>query len=155
MDVEAAKKLYTTCNNEAIKSMLEKNFGRTTFVPEKIQDRLKTFADVLKAVGQTKTFKLRHAKPRNKRQRSQNAADKIQLMSDAFSEGRPENYDGKQVHYYPVFEKKTSGWVVCYCGGFVAVARCGSGFSYPSQEIALYVANNQEFLEIYKDYLPE
>jgi hypothetical protein len=152
LEEETAKRLYKTADAE-FKTMLEESFGKEFFTPKKITDKIKTFDDVLNALGKSEN-ELPYRNPRTKAERAANAFVKIGWLSEVLNEGTELKFTDKNTYkYYPYFERKQSGWSVYYCHVLYVFSCVGFGFFYKSSELALYAGN--QFLDIYKDYLPE
>jgi len=149
--------------NAAQKKMLTKHFE---IVSNKITDRIKTWDDVVREL------KLDEKKPsftkslseliqkllgieKSKEELATIAFWKINKISQALNEGwKPDFTNYNQYKYYPYFERKKSGWVLCSdCFDFIDCAFLGSGYFYKTRELAMYAG--EQFLDIYKDYLPE
>lgn len=152
IEADKAKKLYATASQE-IKEIFEETFGKDFFLKKKIQDRIKTFDDVLNELGFIGAEVLPFRCPNTKNEKAINAFAKIQLISEVLNEGWiPDWTDTNQCKYYSYFERKSSGWVVygCYFQG--CDASVGSGLYFKSSELAIYAGN--QFIDIYKEYLP-
>jgi hypothetical protein len=164
---ETAIKIYQSANRD-IKMILEESFGKDLFT-EKITDRIKTISDIIENV-----IKWYHSVPDYqlntkikkacylivakylKNPRSLSAEDQIRLIAFVLNEGWEENFlDRDQRKYYPWFERKASGGWAVYFDASVSCyfSYLGFGCYYKSSELALYAAN--QFLDIYKEYLPE
>jgi hypothetical protein len=152
LEGETAKRLYKTADAE-FKTMLEESFGKEFFTPKKITDKIKTFDDVLIALGVSDSV-LPFRNPRTKAERAANAFMKIGMISEVLNEGWKADFTDKNTYkYYPYFERKMSGWSVLCSAALCVSAYVGFGFFFKSSELALYAGN--QFLDIYKDYLPE
>lgn len=154
IDEKQALKLYKNATQE-FKQILEDSFGKEYFNQD-IKSKIKTWEDVLEYNNVDDDDILPWGNPKNKKQRSQNALAKIQLISETLNEGWIPNFNNeKEYKYYPYFRKEKSSFVV-YAGSrysCLCAADVGFGCYFKSSELALYSANT--FLDIYKDYLPE
>jgi hypothetical protein len=154
IEESTAREVYKKADTQ-LKSILEESFGKEFFEP-KIQDRVKTIDDVLRILKLKKNQVIPYAKPKNKAQRSANAFALIPLIAKVLNgkDWIPDFLNTNQYKYYPWFRRTSGGWVGDgHSGGDVDVAHLGSGFYFKNSELALYAGN--QFLEIYKDYLPE
>lgn len=152
IDEKQALKLYENATQE-FKQILEDSFGKEYFNQD-IKSKIKTWEDVLEYNNVDENAVLPWRNPKNKKQRSQNALAKIQLISETLNEGwLPDFSEQKEYKYYPYFKKEKSGFAVSsyYC--YIYGAGGGFGCYFKSSELALYSANI--FLDIYRDYLPE
>lgn len=119
--------------------------------PKSIIDKIKTFDDIEAVVGKVV---LPYANPITKQQVSTNAFVKIQYISRVLNEGWvPDFNNDNEQKWYPWFQKSTSGWGLCTVYLCYDSACLGSDFFYKSEELARYAAT--QFLDIYKEYLPE
>lgn len=147
--IEAHK---ASSGNKECKQWLEKNFK---IVSGNIIDRIKTWEDVLKEKGLDEDEVLTHKNPKTKKQKFQNACDKLQLIHEVLNEGWiPDFNNTNQYKYYPWFKKVGGRWVYdcyCYCGDYGAIV--GFGFYLKNSELSIYSGN--QFLDIWVDYLPE
>ena len=149
IEEELIQKAYSEADDSQ-KKLLSKYFAIKS---NKIQDRIKTWKDVLKELNKEESDILPYLKPKNKNQISQNAFAKIQAISEVLNEGTILDFkDRNTCKYYPWFERKTSGWSVFYSTGGYYSAGAGFGIYYKSSELALYAGN--QFLDIYTEYLP-
>lgn len=145
--------LYKTASKD-LKEILEESFGIDFFKPKKITDRIKTLKNVYEYLGKKREDEVPYKNPKTKKQRSLNAFVDIQNLSEVLNEGTVLNFtDKNQYKYYPYFERKALGWVFddyyyYYFGSYM-----GFGFYYKSSELAIYAGT--QFLNVYKDYLPE
>lgn len=138
--------------NKAQMTVLSKYFEKQKSIIDKVKD----IDDIFRILGTTYGEVVPWKKPKNKKQKSQNALSLIQCITEVYNEGVELDWDDStQYKYYPYFEKKAhgGGWVVVSCACYCAVARLCSGCYYKSSEVALDAAN--KFLHIYRDYLPE
>lgn len=168
LEEATAKRLYATADNE-FKTVLEETFGKEFFIPKKITDKIRTFDDVLsaarnwlweqqdtKAIPVTKIQKVITTILWKLQSNTTllTPEDKIRLISFVLNEGWEEDFSNRdQYKYYPRFERKRLGWVVHSCLAGYCNGGMGSGFYYKNSELALYAGN--QFLDIYKEYLPE
>lgn len=151
LEESTAKKLYKTADAD-FKVILEESFGKE-FFSTKITDRIKTWKDVLMEACLEEEDVIPFSRPKNKKQRAINAFAKIQLISEVLNEGKEMDFTNRNSYkYYPYFERTASGWVVNYSCGSYCYSILGFGLTYSTNELALYAGN--QFLEIYKDYLP-
>lgn len=153
IEESTARKLYKEANSE-LKTILEESFGKE-FFSQKITDIVKTWQDILNITGLENEDILPYSKPVSKGQRSLNAIAKIQKISEVLNEGwKPDFTNRKEYKYYPYFERNSAGWSVH--SGFTydcCHAVTGFGFYFKSSELALYAGS--QFIDIYRDYLPE
>lgn len=132
------------------KNLLNKFFK---FTSNKIQDRIKTWTDVLVELNLKNSDVLPFADPQTKEQKSLNALAKIQKISQVLNEGWiPDFTNSNQSKYFPFFKKSGAEWVVAYYNCWTGCACVGFGSYYKTSEIALYAGN--QFGDIYNDYLP-
>src|SRR6185369_16767828 len=151
LEDSTARLIYPTAPSE-LKKILEETYGKD-FFSQKIQDRVKTWDDVLEILGKDEDAITPYKKPKDKRERSINAFAKIQAISEVLNEGWvPDFNNTSQYKYYPYFQKKSSGWVLCSYGDYRGYSFLGSGCFYRTSDLALYAG--KEFEDIYKDYLP-
>lgn len=152
LEESQAKKIYKSADSE-LKTILESTFGKE-FFSDKITDRIKTWEDVLEVLDLDEGDILPYLKPKTKEQKAINAFAKIQKISEVLNEGWIPDYNNtNQYKFYPYFEKKSLGWSVgSFPVGGVCCSGMGFGSLYKSSELALYAGN--QFLDIYKDYLP-
>jgi len=154
IEENTAKKLYKTASDE-LRVILEENFGKD-FFSTKITDRIKTWDDVCEELDIDDTI-LPYKCPKNKQQISANAFIKIQYISQVLNEGWEPNFKNtNEYKYYPYFQYKSShgGGFVFYCSyDHYVCGGLGFGFYYKTRELSDYAGN--QFLEIYKEYLPK
>lgn len=153
LEDSTARTLYKTANAE-FKTLLEENFGKD-FFSQKITDRIKTFQDVLEALGFSSYSQVvPFGNPQTKDQVALNALAKIQAIAKVLNEGWIPNFNNNnEAKYYPYFEKTSGGWAVGDCDRNGRVAYLGSGCYYKNSELVMYVG--KQFIDIYKEYLPE
>lgn len=163
-EIEVENELILKAYNEADstqKEMIKKHFKVES---NKIQDRLKTWEDIVKYLGISQGFLTGLielfcrfiGKRASKEELSTIAFWKIRKISEALNEGWKADFSkgNNQYKYYPYFIKDASGgWVVGSSYSCSDFATMGSGFYFKSSELALYAGN--QFLDIYKDYLPD
>lgn len=157
MAEKVALELYQTANDQ-LKSVLEKGFGKAFFTPKpskNIMDIVKTWKDVLTVLKLKEADVIPFPKPKNKKQRSLNAFSKIQEITRALNQDwTPDFNNSNQAKYYPYFEKTNDGgWVFNFYVYYDRIASLGSGCFLKSSELATYAG--KQFLDIYKEYLPE
>jgi len=123
--------------------------------PKDITDKIKSWADVLKAANKDERDVLPYRNPKTKQEVSQNAFAKIQLISEVLNQGWvPSFTNPNEYKYYPYFERKSSGWAVCSFDCFNdGIANLGAGGYFKSSKLAEFAGKT--FLDIYKEYLPE
>ena len=152
-----AKELYKTASSE-FKILLENTFGKE-FFNEKITDRIKTWEDIVYFLNEKHNSKIiclpYTTSPLTKEQRSINALYKIQCISEVLNEGWKDDWNNtNQYKYIPYFYKDFgSGWLVGSIVWRTSIAYYGFGCYFKSSELALYAG--KQFLDIYKEYLPE
>lgn len=149
--LDRAYEAASISTDKSHKLFIEKHFNIFN-----IKDRVKTWKDVLKESRFNEEDILPYSKPKTKEQVSQNAFAKIQLISKVLNEGwMPDFKNSNESKYYPYFERKAHGWVLSsgsfsYGNGF---SDLGFGCLYKNSDLAIYAGT--QFLEIYKEYLPE
>jgi len=152
LTLQKAQELYKTAE-ASLKALLEANFTKAE-LSTNIIDRIKSWDNVVEYFSSEKII-LPYSDPTTKQQKSTNAFVKLQYIIKALNEGWiPDFTNSGQYKYYPWFEKKAhGGWVFggSGCGGCGSVV--GSGFHLKSRELSDYVG--KQFLDIYKEYLPE
>lgn len=160
IDENKAKELYKTASQE-LKIILEDTFGKE-FFSEKITDRIKTWEDVVNywyiKEGININLNIPYSINANyifrKEHRSLNALYKIQWINKTLNEGWVEDWNNNQQYkYQPYFNKVSGGWVVSCYSTWASSSPSGFGSYFKSKELALYAGD--QFLDIYKDYLPE
>ena len=105
LNVDDAKKLYPSASTE-LKDMFEKKFGKETFVPVKITDKVKTFEDVLKYSAPLTKEELTILNYNGKSKKLLNAKKDMRwdLIRDVFNEGKLNMDDTSQMKYYGWFD---------------------------------------------------
>jgi hypothetical protein len=137
------------------KELIKKYFKINT--PKDLTKTLKTWEDVLNYANEKGyIFSLPYLKSTKvKEEISLNALCKIHLLAKVFNEGWIADFkDSNQHKYYPWFERKSSGWV--FRGSvsqFVLSAGWGALSYFKNKDIANYIGNNKEFVDIYNEYL--
>lgn len=137
------------------KALLVNLFGKSTFVPEKITDRVKTFEDACSILG-IQPYDIEanlqcEALPDDIK--SIKAYAKLIIIARALNEGwTPDWSNSKQLKYTPWFEHKSGFGLSSYdCDGWTSYAYVGSRLCYKTAELARYAAT--QFADIYNDYL--
>jgi len=105
INVDDAKKLYPKAPTE-MKEMFEKKFGKETFVPLKITDKVKTFEDVLKYSPPLTKEELAILNYKGKSKRLLNAKMDMRwdLIRDVFNQGKLNMADTSQWKYFGWFD---------------------------------------------------
>ena len=105
INVDDAKKLYPKAPTE-MKEMFEKKFGKETFVPLKITDKVKTFEDVLKYSPPLTKEELAILNYKGKSKRLLNAKMDMRwdLIRDVFNQGKLNMADTSQWKHYGWFD---------------------------------------------------
>lgn len=146
------KKAYSEANTSQ-KKLLEKYFDIKS--ANSIMKGIKTFDDVLKALGRTLDEVLPWKFPKNKAQISQNAIAKIQCITELYNDGTELDWrNSNQSKYYPWFQKNAHGrWVLdgVHCND--SAARLGFGSYFKSRELAQDAVD--KFTDIWIEALPE
>jgi len=140
LDDQTARSIYKIADI-ATKLVLESNWGKE-FFSEKLSDRIKSYVDVCKELCRPiltiKDFKFL---PENQRAKAL-ANHQWENISELFNQGwKPDFTNINQAKYYVWYERKSTGWVVCYFSDRGYYSICGSGFYFKDSETALYVAN--------------
>lgn len=154
IEEETILKGYNQANSEQ-KVLLEKYFKINK--PINLIEKIKTWKDVLKyAKEKGYTFNLPYPeKTKVKEEISLNALCKIHLLAKVFNENWVADFNNSnQYKYYPWFEKKSSGWVFDVADYLRSNSSGWGSFSYfKNSDIVNYIGNNQEFINIYNEYL--
>lgn len=141
--------------NASQKKIIEKYFKINK--PINLIKKIKTWKDVLKyAKEKGYTFNLPYLeKTKVKEEISLNALCKIHLLTKVFNEDWIADFnDFNQYKYYPWFKKKVSGWVFDGVSFRYSASGGWGSFSYfKNNDIVNHIGNNQEFLNIYNEYL--
>lgn len=153
LSVQKAAELYKTASPE-FKQLLEQNFTKEQ-LSEKITDRMKSWLDLVEFLGGKYNIHLPYWDDTvDKKCKSQNAFAKIQYINDVLNEGwKPDFNNRNEYKWFPYFEKTKSGWVFLGSLCFGSSGCMGSGFYFKSKELSDYAG--RQFLDIYKEYLPE
>ena len=137
------------------KKLLEELLGKENLVPQKVTDRIKTFEDVLEALGELPS-NLKILLDYNGTDGdliSSQAHLKLTLIARALNEGwTPDWSDSSQRKYVPWFKEK-SGFGLS-CGDFdtwFTNTGVGSRLCFKTSELAVYAAT--QFADIYNDFL--
>lgn len=166
--------------SEEQKKVLEQLFGKETFRPKMVTDRIKTFNDALKELGPNHILvKEYNVIKNNKTTYNTKLYSQLCVITAALNEGwRPKFVEGEK-RYFPYFrlysseeirqmskeEKsrvvyRSSGYANAYGGVSFAVASYGSAYVYASfgsrlafktNELAKYAG--KQFTDLYIDYL--
>lgn len=142
---------YQVATNAEHKKFLEKHFDVKS---TRVQDRIKTWKDVAKEYEENYGKVSLPTNGRTKQEKSINAFYQIQIISMVLNEGWEPDFTSSEYKYYPYFDRKSHGWVF-YSYYYVVdcIGRMGFGCYYKTSELAVYAGT--QFLDIYKDYLPE
>ena len=153
LSVKEAQKLYKTADS-TFKAFLESNFSKKELCYS-IMDRIKTWEDVCNELNINNSV-LPYRNAKTKKEISINAFTKIQYISEVLNEGWNPNFKNtNEYKYYPCFEYKNSPGEWCFCISYYYLlhgAVC-FGFYFKTKELSDYAG--KQFLEIYKEYLPE
>lgn len=133
-----------------VKSVLANLFGRETFEPRKITDRIKTLADVFEATGLSSSDFYEGCEA-NELSKDEIAYRLLKLIVKVLNEGWVPNWnDSSERKWRPYFYLDSPGFrlFVAYYG--YTYSAVGSRLCFKSEELALYAANT--FLDVYKDF---
>lgn len=155
LEDDKARELYRTASPE-FKTMLEQSFP--DLFPKKFADRVKareniTWEDILKESGKTDEEVVRYRNPKNKKQKSANDYERIQILTEVLNLGVELDFTNRnQPKWIPYFERTSSGWSVGVAGRYFYYAHVGFGCYYADESVAKWAG--KQFIEIYTDYLP-
>lgn len=104
---------YNEANSDQ-KKLIEKHFKINT--PKKIIDRVKNFDDILDIAGLTLEEVIPWKNTKTKKQESQNAFAKLQLIEEVLLEGYKFDWNNSSEYkYFPYFTFKARGEGLVYC----------------------------------------
>ena len=110
ISVENAIKAYNGTDDKG-KKMLEALFGKETFIPEDIKDRIKTFDDACNALGEDNPLVLLYDVFQNEIATTESRNDdadvlaylKLRIIAAALNEGWKPQFTEDEVRWYPWF----------------------------------------------------
>lgn len=151
LTLQKAQELYKTAE-ASLKALLEANFTKAE-LSTNIIDRIESWNDVLEYFSSEKII-LPYTEPTTKQQKSTNAFVKLQYIIKALNEGWiPDFTNSGQYKYYPWFERKSGGWAFDHSFYDCCYSFIGFGFHLKSRELSDYIG--KQFIDVYKEYLPE
>ncbi len=116
---------------------------------EKITDRIKTFKDVLKELGISKTS---WSEQTDNLEDDEIAYRQIKLIAQVLNEGwKAEPFNESQYKYYPYFYVKNGAFVYLDYDDWHSHTNVGSRLCYKSSDLAVYAGKT--FLDIYNKLL--
>ena len=143
---ENALKAYNAgCSD--VKKVLENLFGKASFVPENITDRVKSFEDACTVLG------VRPVDVLNASDNTDDAAyKKLKVIAKALNEDWTPNWkDGDEYKYYPWFDLSSgSGLSFFTVVGRYTISTVGSRLCFKSRELAEYAG--KQFIDIYTSF---
>lgn len=155
--IDVANSILTQAHKEANpkqKKLLEKYFKIES--PLNIIKEINGFDDILRLSKQSLSDILPYTNPKNKKQRSQNALAKIQLITEVYNKDQ-DKLDWKNSNQYkhiPYFIKNTLGvWCFYRSYDYFDSASGGAGCYFAIKEYSEDAA--KKFIDIYREYLPE
>jgi hypothetical protein len=136
------------------KKVLEILLGKENLVPQKITDRVKTYADACELLGIDPDLGLSCSKSGVwKDIENISAYAKLIVIARALNEGwTPDWSDSSQIKYVPWFKEK-SGFGLSYYDYdyWSTITTVGSRLCFKTSELAVYAAT--QFADIYNDFL--
>lgn len=133
-----------------VKGVLANLFGRETFEPRKITDRMNTLADVFEAEGLSASDFYEECANLDL-PKDEIAYRLLKLIVKVLNEGWVPNWnDSSERKWRPYFFLDFPGFrlrAACYVNSLSSV---GSRLCFKSEELALYAAKT--FLDVYKDF---
>ena len=148
----ALKAFNEGCND--VKNVLSNLFGKETFIPKNITDRVKTFEDACEVLGiRQPEFEILDTGGIAQDFKSIVAYTRLIIIVRALNEGwTPDWSNSSQYKYYPYF-KTSSGSGLAYHGfdGWDSGTFVGSRLCFKSRELAEYAG--KQFQSIYNDFL--
>lgn len=148
------------------KSLLEAMFGKETFKSENVMDRIKTFEDACKELGNEHPFVKSYEKYVNIARGEENdiiAYLKLRIICAALNEGWKPNFDKEECRYFPWFyiyskdeydalsEGEKEECLVARRSSFGSSSAGGSRLAFKKRELAIYCGT--QFTDIWADYL--
>lgn len=163
--------------SEEQKKVLEQLFGKETFRPKMVTDRIKTFNDALKELGPNHILvKEYNVIKNNKTTYNTKLYSQLCVITAAMNEGWRPRFVKEEYRYFPYFylytneeisrmseEEKSSvvfrsnssayayGGVACAYNESVYVANVGSRLAFKTEELAEYAG--KQFTKLYAEYL--
>ena len=118
---------------------------------EKITDRIKTFADILKELGISKNAWEEMINP-NYWTEDEIAYKQVKMIAEVLNEGWvAEPFNEKQYKYYPLFMVDDGAFVCSDCHSWYSLTSVGSRLCFKSSELAQYAGKT--FIDIYTKVL--
>lgn len=163
--------------SEEQKKVLEQLFGKETFRPKMVTDRIKTFNDALKELGPNHILvKEYNVIKNNKTTYKTKLYSQLCVITAAMNEGWRPRFVKEEYRYFPYFylytneeisrmseEEKSRvvfrsnssayayGGVACANNDSVYVANVGSRLAFKTEELAEYAG--KQFTKLYAEYL--
>lgn len=148
IDITEATRLYTTASAE-LKAIFEATFGKETFVPKKITEKINTFDDIL-ALLSVNDFTLPYPCPITAEEKSLNALAKLFKIVKAYNEGWEPNFQNKNEYKYYTYKYFSGGrWSVRY-GLWFSCCRFPCGLCFKNSTICQDAM--VKFKDLYDDY---
>ena len=153
ISAENALKAYNATDEKG-KELLERLFGREVFAPKNIMERVKTFEDAVKVLGDNNASVNQYLFVANGPEMDETGNDllaylKLRIIAEALNEGWKPKFDGEERRWYPYFyiytkeeydrldeDEKKDGRVVgragssASVGGGVVCANASSAWSH-------------------------
>lgn len=156
LDLATAKRVYKTSTDAGLKTILEKNFGKSALSENPIDtiETLETLDDVFEINGTTldEVAPFRH--PKNDDQKSTNADAIIKQITRAYNGGEELDWsDSSQPKYALYFQKaQGGGWVLRFVHVYHVSALLGAGHYFKTEAHARDA--HKKFKTVWDEYLP-
>lgn len=141
--------------NKEVKELLETLFGKETFNPGRITDRVKTFEDAASIVGISDNLKtFLDYNGNDSIMLGAQAMAKLSIIAKALNEGwEPDWTNEDEYKYYPYFNnyKPGFGFSAYDTDAWNTVTLCGSRLCFKTRELAIYAG--KQFLKEYNQFL--
>jgi hypothetical protein len=107
ISAENALKAYNATDDNG-KELLEHLFGREVFAPKNIMERVKTFEDAVKVLGDNNASVNQYLFVANGPEMDETGKDllaylKLRIIAEALNEGWKPKFDGEERRWYPYF----------------------------------------------------
>lgn len=133
-----------------VKGVLNNLFGKETFEPSKITDRIKTLADLFEAEGLSGSDFYEECANLDL-PKDEIAYRLLKLIVEVLNEGWVPNWnDSSERKWRPYFYLDTPGFRFDGAGFVHGYSCVSSRLCFKSEELALYAAKT--FLDVYKDF---
>jgi hypothetical protein len=147
---ENAVKAYNNTTCSTVKKTLEDLFGKETFKPLNITDRVKTYEDACAVLGIDPQERLPFEDPGSKDNAAINAYAKLFIIAQALNQGwKPDWSNSNEYKWYPYFDMQAGAGLSYYdFVGWDSFSGVGSRLCFKSRELAEYAG--KQFTDIYK-----